>query len=215
MTALATDTLALAAKLRTATSAEHTEAENMAFVTKLMGGELPISALADFHAQHHAIYSALEQAGDNLAQDPVARPFLFEELRRLPSLEADLAFLIGENWRKEVAVTDAARVYAQHITDATNWAGGYIGHAYVRYLGDLSGGQAIGRLMQRTYGLERDGISFYHFEGVKPKPFKDNYRALLDGAALTADEQARVVEEAKIAFRMNTAMFAELGARHC
>src|SRR5690625_4206001 len=187
----------------------------MAFVTKLMGGELPITALADFHAQHHAIYSALEQAGDNLAQDPVARPFLFEELRRLPSLEADLAVLIGENRRKEVAVTDAARVYAQHITDATNWAGGYIGHAYVRYLGDLSGGQAIGRLMQRTYGLEREGINFYHFEGIKPKPFKDSYRKLLDEADFTESQRDQVVEEAKLAFRLNTAMFAELATRHC
>jgi len=78
MTALATDTLALAARLRTATAAEHDEAENMGFITKLMGGELPISALADFHAQHHVIYKALEDAGDRLAGDAIAKPFVFE-----------------------------------------------------------------------------------------------------------------------------------------
>ena len=215
MTALATDTVALAARLRTATAAEYDEAENMGFITKLMGGELPISALADFHAQHHVIYKALEDAGDQLAGDAIAKPFVFEELRRLPSLKADLEFLLGPDWQEQTAITDATYAYAEHITAAATWAGGYIGHAYVRYLGDLSGGQAIGRLMQRTYGLELDGIRFYRFDGVKPKPFKDNYRALLDAAPLSPADQERVVEEAKIAFRMNTAMFAELGQRHC
>lgn len=215
MTAIAPETLALAARLRTATAEEHEEAENMSFVTKLMGGELPIAALADFHAQHHVIYQALEAAGDELASDPIAAPFLFEELRRIKSLEADLEFLVGSNWREETKITDATNAYAARIREAGTWAGGYIGHAYVRYLGDLSGGQAIGRLMQRAYGLELDGIRFYRFEGVKPKPFKDNYRALLDAAPFTDDQLDLVVEEAKVAFRLNTAMFAELGTRHC
>jgi len=215
VTAIATDTFALATRLRTATAAEHDEAENMDFVTKLMGGELPIGALADFHAQHRVIYQALESAGDALADDPIAAPFLFEELRRIDHLEADLAFLIGSDWSEKVSITSAARTYADHIAEAASWAGGYIGHAYVRYLGDLSGGQAIGRLMQRAYGLEVDGIRFYRFEGIKPKPFKDNYRALLDAAPFTEDELDRVVEEAKMAFRLNTAMFAELAQRHC
>jgi len=215
LTTIAPETLALAARLRTATSEEHDEAENMSFVTKLMGGELPIAALADFHAQHHVIYQALEGAGDALSDDPIAAPFLFEELRRINSLEADLEFLVGANWRDEVQITDATHEYAARIREAGAWAGGYIGHAYVRYLGDLSGGQAIGRLMQRAYDLEVDGIRFYRFEGVKPKPFKDNYRALLDAAPFNADELDRVVEEAKVAFRLNTAMFAQLGQRHC
>lgn len=215
MSTIAPETLALASRLRTATAAEHDEAENMSFVTRLMGGELPIAALADFHAQHYVIYQALEAAGDNLADDHIAAPFLFEELRRIPALEADLEFLIGPNWRNDVQTTDAARDYATRINEAGSWAGGYIGHAYVRYLGDLSGGQAIGRLMQRAYGLEIDGISFYRFEGVKPKPFKDNYRALLDAAPFDAEGLDRVVEEAKLAFRLNTAMFAELADRHC
>lgn len=215
MTTIAPETLALAARLRTATSAEHDEAENMSFITKLMGVELPIAALADFHAQHHVIYQALESAGEALDQDPVAAPFLFDELRRIDSLEADLEFLVGTNWRDEVQIAEATHVYADRIREAGKWAGGYIGHAYVRYLGDLSGGQAIGRLMQRAYGLDEDGIRFYRFEGVKPKPFKDNYRALLDAAPFDAEDLDRVVEEAKIAFRLNTAMFAELAKRHC
>src|SRR5690625_2654364 len=215
MTALASQTPALAARLRTATAAEHDEAENMSFVTKLMAGELPIAALADFHSQHHVIYGALESAGDALASDKVAQPFLFPQLRRVPALEADLEFLLGPTWRSKVQITTAARNYAERIRTAGTWADGYIGHAYVRYLGDLSGGQAIGRLMQRAYGLELDGIRFYRFEGVKPKPFKDTYRDLLDAAPFDAQELERVIAESRLAFQLNTAMFAELAERHC
>lgn len=215
MTTIAPESLALAARLRSATTMEHDEAESMAFVTKLMGGELPIAALADFHAQHLAIYRALEEAGDALVNDPVAGDFVFEQLRRVPSLKADLEFLIDGEWENKIEVTQAAEEYAARIREAGVWAGGFIGHAYVRYLGDLSGGQAIGRLMQRAYGLEREGISFYHFEGIKPKPFKDSYRKLLDEADFTEDQRDQVVEEAKLAFRLNTAMFAELATRHC
>lgn len=214
MTAVVPETLALAAQLRTATSIEHEEAENMGFITQLMGGELPLAALADFHAQHQLIYRALESGGDNLATDPIAQPFLFPQLRRLPALEADLTFLIGADWPEKVEVTKAAAAYAERITSAATWAGGYIAHAYVRYLGDLSGGQAIGRLMQRAYGLKSDGIRFYEFPDVKPKPFKDNYRALLDAAPFSAAEREQIVSEAKVAFQMNTKMFAELGERH-
>ena len=41
-----------------------------------------------------------------------------------------------------------------------------LAHAYVRYLGDLSGGQVIRRRVARAYGLEDDGgagVSFYEF----------------------------------------------------
>src|SRR5690625_2014382 len=122
MTALATDTLALAARLRTATAAEHDEAENMGFITKLMGGELPISALADFHAQHHVIYKALEDAGDCLAGDAIAKPFVFEELRRLPSLKADLEFLLGPDWQDQTAIYDATLSYDSPFTVAVTWS---------------------------------------------------------------------------------------------
>ena len=42
-----------------------------------------------------------------------------------------------------------------------------LAHAYVRYLGDLSGGQVIRRRVARAYGLEEDngaGVAFYEFK---------------------------------------------------
>ncbi len=71
-------------------------------------------------------------------------------------------------------------------TAAAEWGGLYVAHHYTRYLGDLSGGQAIGRILDRDFDLGGRGISFYSFESVpKPKPYKDAYRARLDALGTT------------------------------
>ena len=85
-------------------------------------------------------------------------------------------------------------------------------HHYTRYLGDLSGGQAIGRVLARAYELEQpEGVRFYDFEDIpKPKPYKDAYRARLDALPLGEDDKAAVLAEVKVAFDLNGALFAEL-----
>ena len=84
-------------------------------------------------------------------------------------------------------------------------------HHYTRYLGDLSGGQAIGRVLDRAFGLNGAGLSFYEFP-MRPKPYKDGYRARLDGLDLDQGDIARVVDEVKVAFALNQAVFDELTA---
>ena len=85
-------------------------------------------------------------------------------------------------------------------------------HHYTRYLGDLSGGQAIGRILDRTFELDGAGIAFYDFPEIpKPKVYKDGYRARLDALGLGAADQERVVTEVKTAFQLNQALFVELG----
>jgi heme oxygenase len=93
--------------------------------------------------------------------------------------------------------------------------GRYVAHSYTRYLGDLSGGQVIGRMVQRHYGVADEGVGFYAFPQIpKPKPFKDLYRERVDALALTPAERELVVEEARAAFRHNRALFAALGEVH-
>ncbi|MCB0889873.1 MAG: biliverdin-producing heme oxygenase, partial [Nocardioidaceae bacterium] len=91
------------------------------------------------------------------------------------------------------------------------WGGFFVAHHYTRYLGDLSGGQAIGAILSREYGLSGSGVEFYAFpEIAKPKLYKDAYRERLDALALTSEEKHAVVEEVKVAFSLNQALFAEL-----
>ncbi|HYF72032.1 MAG TPA: biliverdin-producing heme oxygenase, partial [Nocardioides sp.] len=94
------------------------------------------------------------------------------------------------------------------------WGGLLVAHHYTRYLGDLSGGQAIGRILDRSFGLGGRGVAFYAFPQIpRPKPYKDAYRVRLDALGLSADQRDLVVAEVKEAFRLNQALVAELGER--
>ncbi|PWD50928.1 biliverdin-producing heme oxygenase [Serinibacter arcticus] len=210
---LAPDT-ALSSLLRTATRPQHEHAETRGFVTQLMGGALSREAYIDLATQHHAIYSALEAAGERLRGDAAAAPFLIDALVRVPSLEADLALLLGPDWRDAVDVLPATRAYIE-VLDGIDTAERFVAHHYTRYLGDLSGGQIISRMLQRHYGMTPEELTFYTFTEIpKPKPFKDDYRALLDAAPFTPEQIDAVVEEAKVAFDLNAALFVDLGGRN-
>lgn len=202
------------AVLRQASVQDHADAESAGYVTDLMEGRLPLSAYAALTARLHPVYTALEEAAEAMRDHPVAGRFVFPELTRGPSLEADLAALLGTDWAEGLGESPAARAYAARIREvAFTWSGGFVAHHYVRYLGDLSGGQIIGRSVERAYGLEDGrGTSFYRFPGLKAKPFKDAYRALLDEAPFDEEERRRVIAEVRLAYRLNTAIFAELGA---
>jgi heme oxygenase len=140
---------------------------------------------------------------------------VFDELRRVPALEADLAHLLGPGWRDAAEVLPATAAYVARVRAIGTEAGTYVAHSYTRYLGDLSGGQVIGRMVQRHYGVADEGVGFYAFPAVpKPKPFKDLYRSRVDALPLSDDEREAVVAEARAAFRHNRALFAELGERH-
>jgi heme oxygenase len=105
-------------------------------------------------------------------------------------------------------VLSAGRSYARRITRVAVGEGTrLIGHAYARYLGDLSGGQILARLLGRSLGLGPGTLAFYDFPDIPDADgFKAELRAALDWAApLLADPEA-VVDEALCAFRLNIAL---------
>lgn len=62
----------------------------------------------------------------------------------------------------------ALATYLEHLRSLASSdisAPGLLAHSYVRYLGDLSGGQFISAKIQRAYNLQGpDGLRFYHFD---------------------------------------------------
>lgn len=205
------DVAPLSVRLRTGTRVQHETAETQTFITRLMKGELDRAAYADFLAQHYAIYVALERSGETLRAAGSDEGIVLDELVRVPSLEADLEHLFGAAWRTTIEILPATQAYATRLGELDSWLGGWVAHAYTRYLGDLSGGQIIRTMLQRHYGLGEEGVAFYRFPGIaKPKVFKDEYRAALDAVPFDEAERERVLEEANVAFRCNEAMFVEL-----
>lgn len=204
----------LSAALRAGTREVHESAERSPFVEHLVGGRLDVAAYADLAAQQLAVYTALEAAGQALRAAGDDRGLVFDELRRVPAIEADLAHLHGPEWRGTIRTLPATAEYVERLGTVAADLPGYAAHAYTRYLGDLSGGQVLQRMIQRHYRLEA-GLSFYDFPQIhRLKPFKDFYRERLDALDLSPAQRDAVVEESRVAFRLNQAMFADLAAVH-
>lgn len=203
----------LAARLRSETAEDHRRAEAAPFVGDLLEGRLPVADYARLVVQHRAIYAALEAAVAANA-DPDLVPVLAPELTRLPAIEADLAFLLGADPTDWPEVVPAARTYADRITEVGGTSEGLVAHHYLRYLGDLSGGQMIGRALRRIYDFpDARGTAFYRFDAISsPKAFKDRYRSSLDALGWDEDRVRAVVDEVSLGFRLNADLFTELGA---
>ncbi|MEU5264988.1 biliverdin-producing heme oxygenase [Amycolatopsis sp. NPDC021455] len=209
-----TDTRPFSAALRASTLEVHDRANYSAYMRALLGGELTQEGYTQLAVQYYFVYGAIEAASDAMAGHPVGGEFVFEELRRLPNLERDLAHLVGPDWRSTISPLASTREYVDRIREASSWAGGYVAHHYTRYLGDIAGGQAIRRTLEKNYDVAEAGALFYHFDGIGSAPrFRDAYRAKLDTAPWDEAERARVIGEALVAFECNVAVFDELALR--
>ena len=200
--------------IREASRGEHSDAESTGFAQALVEGRLHRDAYAALLGQEWLVYLVLEEAAEAQRADPVGATFWFPELLRVPSMEQDLEFLYGGDWRTQVEPRPATERYCERVRAVCfDWAGGFMAHQYTRYLGDLSGGQIISRNLQKVYNLDRDGLRFYWFEDIpKPKRFKDLYRGRVDAAPWDDDEHARIVHEIKAAFRLNTELYNDIGS---
>lgn len=200
--------------LRERSSSAHSGSEGAGFMSDLMRGKGTRDDYVALVAQHWFIYEALEAAASRMAADPIAATFISDKLTRLPALEADLEFLIGPDWRERITPLPTTERYVARIKEVgATWAGGFVAHHYTRYLGDLSGGLFIGKLMARQFGFETNGIGFYIFGDIAdPAAFKERYREQLDAAPWDEAEQQRVIDEVLVAYQFNTDLFTDLAA---
>jgi heme oxygenase len=198
--------------LRDRTRTTHDSSNGAGFMQDLMSGKGTRDDYISLVAQHYFIYRAIEAAAERMQSDPVASAFISPRLTRLPAIEADLSFLLGDDWLDQIAPLPTTQRYVDRVTlVGATWPGGFVAHHYTRYLGDLSGGQIIRTLMQRKFGFQTNGVGFFLFDEIaKPKVFKDTYRAQLDAVDWDDAERDRVISEVLLAYRFNTELFEEL-----
>jgi heme oxygenase len=198
----------LSVAMRDGSRAEHAAAEHSSFMAELLGGRVNAQGYVAYLLRLRAVYGTLESVVRAHRNDPLVAAVYDPALERLAAIDADLEhWAPGGPWQVD---SPATRDYCARLADA-NWGGAVVAHHYTRYLGDLSGGQAIGRILDRSFHLAGAGLAFYEFS-MRAKPYKDAYRSRLDGLGLDADAIDRVVDQVKMAFALNQAVFDELTA---
>ena len=203
----------LATKLREGTKKSHTMAENVGFIKCFLKGTVEKTSYRKLVSNLYFVYTAMEEEMDRHHQHPIVSKFYFPELHRKASLEQDLSYYYGPNWREQVAPSATAKEYVQRIRDISASEPELLAaHSYTRYLGDLSGGQILKGIAQRGMNLTSgEGTAFYEFEDIADeKQFKAKYRQAMNDLPIDDATADRIVDEANAAFGMNMKMFQEL-----
>lgn len=200
----------IAELVRTATAMEHKDTETRSFITRLMGGELSLDHYVAYLAQYAYVYRALEaraaQPGDpEFVNDPA--------LNRAASIESDLVALGAADWEVAHPALPATEAYVARLLEIGEGdLPRYVAHHYTRYLGDMSGGQAISKLVARHYGATPEQLAFYDFADVESTvQYKRDYRDQLDALPFDDAQIEALISEAKAAFVYNGDIFNALG----
>jgi heme oxygenase (biliverdin-producing, ferredoxin) len=195
--------------MRAASREEHDVAERSPFFSELLGGGLGRGAYAAYLLRLRVVYAALEDAVRGHRHDPLVAAVYDPELERLSAIDADLDCWSGGS--PGTINSPAAESYRRRLESAGGAA--LLAHHYTRYLGDLSGGQVIGRTLDRVFNLDGTGLALYSFP-MQPSRYKDSYRNRLDALNPPTEQVDILLSEVKLAFRLNQALLDELGATY-
>ncbi len=203
----------LAIKLRSGTQQSHAATENIGFMKCFVKGVVDRNCFAKFLSNLYFVYSELEAALENHKNHSCVGVVYFPELNRKANLEKDLEFYYGSDWLLQITPLASAQNYISRIREiAQKQPELLIGHAYTRYMGDLSGGQMLQKVVQSTFNLVGDrGTSFYNFEQIPDKnTFKNKYREALDKVPVDDKTAEKIVAEANNSFQFNMQIAKEL-----
>ncbi len=205
----------LADRLREATRSLHTRAERSGIMRDLLARRVTRADYCTLLANLHAIYSALEIVLSSHDADPSIAPVVNPELFRRAAIEMDLTMLCGPDWAQHVSIAAAAGAYVDRLRTIDNEdAFRIIAHAYVRYLGDLNGGQMLQPIVRSALQLDgTEGTRFYCFDVADAAACARDYRATLNALALPPKAVEAIVDEACWAFQQHITLFDELANR--
>uniref|UniRef100_A0A3P8UC06 Heme oxygenase n=1 Tax=Amphiprion percula TaxID=161767 RepID=A0A3P8UC06_AMPPE len=204
----------LSEQIKKVTKESHVRAENTELMLSFQRGKVTLPQYKLLLCSLYEIYQALEEELDRNSNHPGVAPIYFPaELARQESIEKDLEYFYGPDWREKIVVPAATKRYCHRLRQIGKENPEFLlAHAYTRYLGDLSGGQVLGRIAQKSMGLKNsEGLSFFAFPGVSsPNLFKQLYRSRMNSVELMEEERNGVLEEAVRAFEFNIQVFDDL-----
>jgi heme oxygenase (biliverdin-producing, ferredoxin) len=193
--------------LRQRTHALHTRAERSGIVNDILRGKASRYGYALLLRNLLPAYRELEAGLDAHEHSPAVSVAARREVYRAAALRSDLVQLFGPAWEEALPLLGAGEQYATRVATAAQGDGAaLVAHAYTRYLGDLSGGQVMKRLLARALSLQPEELSFYNFPEIDDTAmFKERYRRALNDSAASMDIDA-IAAEAMAAFELNIAV---------
>ncbi|MCS5637482.1 MAG: biliverdin-producing heme oxygenase [Myxococcota bacterium] len=205
--------LAFSKRIRAGTAQSHRLTESTSFVKGILRGAVDLESYRNMQIGLYSIYSAMEEELERHRTDPLVRSVYFEQLPRRAALEQDLRFLFGPLWREQIHLTPARKQYLDRIRWVSrNDPGLLVAHSYTRYLGDLSGGRVVEKIVRRSLRMDgEDGFRFFHFDGIGDMgQFKNIYRSRLDGLPISVARGEEIIDESRRVFALNRQIFEEL-----
>ena len=186
----------------------HHRAEGMAFSRALLEGQASPIQLAALIRVLTPAYALLEQQGPALASALGAGAIPWAALARSAALEHDRAVLAGLG---ATPASAAAAIWLEQLKVlARQSPHRFLAHVYVRYGGDLSGGQQLARqanAILRAHHLP--ALNFWAFEAdlaVLKHQLHDGFEQL----DLCVQQDEELLEEAEQAFLATQSLLAEL-----
>lgn len=181
----------------------------------LLHGRLPLADYRRLLHNLHALYAALEPALLRHRDHPCVAAICFPALFREAALADDLAVLGERPTPADTPLDPVTLAYRRRLEglgahDPTL----LVAHAYVRYLGDLSGDQVLARIVAKAHDLaEGRGTRFYQFGPAdKVAAHAQALRAGLDAVPVDAASRQRIVDEVRRAFQWHADRFHHLAA---
>lgn len=208
--------LLLADRLRAETRTLHAQVERSTFMAALLGGRLTRRQYCLLLRNLEPLYTALEDGFSHHASHPGIAPLYFPALFRSATLRRDLSVLQGGHWADELELLPAAVAYVRHMQALAQHAPGRLAaHAYVRYLGDLSGGQILKALVARSLQLPlastTAGTDFYEFgPPAEVARLTQAFRAGLGALPGNEGDDTALVREVTRAYEMHGHLFRDL-----
>ncbi|KAF5333001.1 hypothetical protein D9758_015193 [Tetrapyrgos nigripes] len=226
--------LPLSEILKQSTKAAHDEVATSPEAGKLLRGELSKEQYARYLMMLWHVYAAIEQGLERHATHPTFEPTYNPALlHRAPALSSDISYLLQvPEWKTHpihhrLISSPPAGLFTfvnriHEVADAQD-PSPLIAHAYVRYLGDLSGGQTIRHTLAKAYDLDEasgTGLQFYAFKGLtsnklasqgEMKRIKEWYREGMNaGVGGNVQRKSEIVDEASLSFKLNAGLFAAI-----
>ena len=205
----------LSHRLRAETKEAHTIAERSGIMRDLLRGTITLPAYVLLLKNLAALYQAMEVELDRNANHAALQGVDWNAVRRYPALQHDIAQLIDSTAATD-ALAPATLEYVARVHELGDHAPELLfAHAYLRYLGDMYGGQIIKRIMlEKVIPGHDDAVSFYEFDRIENlHAFMVPFRESLDSIRLSSAQSDGMVREALLGYELHARMFEELASR--